>query len=270
MKNKAERNPNIALLLALALVIAPLAAQQKPDPQAQSATQVTALEEHIDQMAARIESMRQELIDSRDEMRAMRAELEELRHIIGERDSREADAAAASLRANIEKLREDSEVLQAEVKQHDQTKIETESKFPVQISGSVLFTSLGNSGASDNVDAPTIAMAPPSSAPAGSLTATARQTILGLDANGPHFGSARTSAALSVDFFGGVPYAETTTAGGGAAPANGARYAGMARSGGDRRIRSPHLESARAHLLDHARRAGTGLVGEPVDLGSSI
>ena len=214
MKNKAERNPNIALLLALALVIAPLAAQQKPDPQAQSATQVTALEEHIDQMAARIESMRQELIDSRDEMRAMRAELEELRHIIGERDSREADAAAASLRANIEKLREDSEVLQAEVKQHDQTKIETESKFPVQISGSVLFTSLGNSGASDNVDAPTIAMAPPSSAPAGSLTATARQTILGLDANGPHFGSARTSAALSVDFFGGVPYAETTTAGG--------------------------------------------------------
>jgi hypothetical protein len=215
MSSKAEGKLHIALgVLAFVLTSAPLPAQQKSDSAAQSGSEMAVLEKHLDEMTARIESMRQELMDSRNEMRAMRGELEELRREVGAKNAAETDAAVAALRTSVEQLREDSDVTEAEVKQHDQTKVESASKFPVRISGSMLFTSLSNSGVSDNVDVPTVALAPQPNAPVGSLTATARQTILGLEGSGPHVGSARTSAALSVDFFGGVPYAATTTAAG--------------------------------------------------------
>jgi hypothetical protein len=215
MKSKAERNLQIVFVgLAFAAAASSLRAQQKAVAVAEGGPGIAELEKHVDEMAARIESMRQELIDSRNEIQAMGAELQELRREVSEKNAGETAAAVASLRTSVEELRENSEVLAEEVKQQDQTKVETASKFPVRISGSVLFTSLYNSGTTDNIDVPIVAQAPQPDAPKGSLSATARQTILGLDATGPHLGSARSFAALSVDFFGGIPYADTTTAAG--------------------------------------------------------
>lgn len=215
MKSNAERKLPIALgCLMVAVAAAPLQAQQRPTPADDSGPGMAELEHHVDEMAARIESMRQELVDSRNELRAMRAELQELRREVGEKNAGENAAAADTLRASVEQLREDSEIMQAEIKQHDQTKVETASKFPVRISGSVLFTSVLNSGTTDNIDVPIVALASQPNAPQGSLSATARQTILGLDASGPHFGKAHSSAAVSVDFFGGTPYGYTSTASG--------------------------------------------------------
>jgi hypothetical protein len=214
MKSKAELQLHIALVaLALTAAAAPLEAQQRPDA-AGSAPGIADLEKHIDAMGARIDSMRQELIDSRNQMQAMRAELGELRRELGDKNISETDTAVSALRSSVQQLQDTSEILQAEVKQDDQTKVETASKFPVRISGSVLFTSLSNSGSTDNIDVPIVALPAQPNLPHGSLSATARQTILGLDATGPHFGSAHTSAALSVDFFGGTPYADTATAAG--------------------------------------------------------
>ncbi|HEX4005800.1 MAG TPA: hypothetical protein VHX60_06475 [Acidobacteriaceae bacterium] len=214
MKRKSRRIPHIVLIaLALAAVRAPLQAQRNSDA-ARPAPAIDELEKHIDEMGARIDGMRQELIDSRNEMQAMRAELTDLRRELGEKNVSPADNAVAALRSSVVQLQESSDVLQAEVKQHDQTKVETASKFPLRVSGSVLFTSIVNSGTTDNIDLPVVALPPQPDAPRGSLSATARQTILGLDATGPHFGGARSSAALSVDFFGGTPYAYTATAAG--------------------------------------------------------
>ncbi len=214
MRCIAERILHIALMaLALAAATAPLGAQQKTDAEG-TAAGIAELERHIDQMSAQIESMRQELIDSRNEMQAMHAEVSELRRELAENNAGNADAAVSALRAGVEQLQETSDVLQAEVKQHDQTKVETVSKFPVRISGSVLFTALSNSGTTDNIDVPIVALPPQPNTPQGSLSATARQTILALDATGPHFGSASSSAALSVDFFGEIPDASTSTAAG--------------------------------------------------------
>jgi hypothetical protein len=214
MKSEAKRKLPIALAaLALATATAPLQAQQRPDG-AETAPGIAELEKHMDEMGARIDSMREELIDSRTEMRAMRAELAELRRELGEKNANETDTAVSALRSSVEQLQETSDVLQAEVKQHDQTKVETASKFPMRVSGSVLFTSLSNSGTTDDIDVPIVALPPQHNESQGSFSATARQTILGLDATGPHFGSASSSAALSVDFFGGIPYADTATAAG--------------------------------------------------------
>jgi hypothetical protein len=172
------------------------------------------LEKHIDEMGARMDAMHQQLIDSQQQMDAMRAELTELRRQLAAKDQVEADGAAASLRASVQQLQEDSEVLQAEVKQHDQTKVESASKFPVRISGTVLFTSNLISGGTDNIDLPLIAAGSQGSTPQGSLSATARQSMIGIDSTGPHFWGAASSATVSVDFFGGIPYADNTTAAG--------------------------------------------------------
>ncbi len=214
MTRKAQRKLHFALVpLALAAAMAPLMAQQTAGA-AGSAPGVAELEQHIDDMSARIDKLSQELIDSRNEVQAMRAELVLLRRQLDEKDATDTDAAVSALRSSVEQLKESSDVLQAEVKQHDQTKVETASKFPLRISGTLLFTALFNSGATDNVDAPVVALPPQPNVPAGSFSATPRQTILGLDATGPHFGGASSSAALSVDFFGGIPSSTTTTAAG--------------------------------------------------------
>lgn len=214
MKGEAKQRIRACLvILACGAATAPLQAQQKPDT-AETAKGIADLEKHIDAMSARIDGLRQEVVDSRNEMRAMRAEIVELHRELGEKRDDETETAVSALRTNVEQLRETSDVLQAEVRQHDQTKVESASKFPVRISGSVLFTSTTDSGTADNIDLPVIALPPQPNAPEGSVSATARQTILGLDASGPHFGNARSSAALSVDFFGGIPYGYTTTAAG--------------------------------------------------------
>lgn len=214
MKSIAERKHSIVLVaLVLTAATAPLHAQQKPDA-AETTPGIAELERHIDAMGTRIDSMRQELAESRAEMQAMRTELEALRGQLSEKDASATETAVSALRSSVSQLQETSDVLQAEVKQHDQTKVETASKFPVRISGSVLFTSLSNSGTTDNIDVPIVALPAQPGAPEGSFSATARQTILGLEATGPHFGNAHSSAALSVDFFGGIPYGYTATAAG--------------------------------------------------------
>jgi regulator of replication initiation timing len=214
MTRKVEQKLHVALM-ALALVAAtvPLAAQQKTDA-AGIASGIAELEKHMDEMSARIDSMRQELIDSRNEVQAMHTEISELRRELAEKNAGDTETAVSALRTSVEQLQETSDVVQAEVKQHDQTKVETASKFPLRISGSVLFTALSNSGTTDNIDVPIVALPPQPNEPNGSLSATVRQTILGLEATGPHFGSASSSAALSVDFFGGIPYSATATAAG--------------------------------------------------------
>jgi hypothetical protein len=114
----------------------------------------------------------------------------------------------------VKQLQEQDDVLQAEVKQHDQTKLESMSKYPLRISGMLLFSSFLNSGTVDTIDLPVLALPRDPTQPQGSLSATARQTILGLDATGPNLWGAHSSADISIDFFGGIPYADYTTSSG--------------------------------------------------------
>src|ERR1700739_404192 len=106
---------------------------------------VTSLERHLDELTNQLNGMRQQLQDSQREMDELRNELRSLREQLTEKSEDEKAAQdGAALRASVEKLREDTDVLQAEVKQHDQIKVETASKYPVRISGTILFTSVLN------------------------------------------------------------------------------------------------------------------------------
>ncbi len=79
----------------------------------------------------------------------------------------------------------------------DQVKVESDSKYPVKLSGLILLNAFANSGAVDQVAAPTSAFFG-----GGATGLSLRQTVLGVDARGPHLAGAESRADLRVDFFG--------------------------------------------------------------------
>jgi len=174
------------------------------------------LKRHLDELTSKLDSMRQQLIESQSEMDELRNELRGLRQELAERT--QADTAArdaAALHTSVDQLQEETEVLQAQVKQHDQTKVETSSKFPLRINGAVLFTSIFNSANADNFNLPIVAVPKVPWTSEGSLSATASQTLLGFDALGPHLWGAKSYADLNVDFWGGSSSENFTSAAGG-------------------------------------------------------
>ena len=107
----------------------------------------------------------------------------------------EATAAA------IEDLQEQQQTTEAQVKVHDQTKVESSSKYPLRVTGLVLFNSFVNRGSVDNIDLPEAALNNQSNTTGnGSAGATFRQTILGLQGYGPKIAGARTSAECRSGF----------------------------------------------------------------------
>jgi hypothetical protein len=175
------------------------------------------LDRHLDELTGKLDTMRQQLIESQNEMDELRSEIRTLREQLSAKEqNREAAQDADALRTGVAQLQDETEILEAQVKQHDQSKVETLSKYPLRINGTILFTSILNSGRTDNINLPAIAL-PPQPDPdalSGSLSATANQTMLGLDVTGPHLWGAHSWGDLNVDFWGGGSSANyTATAG---------------------------------------------------------
>jgi len=189
--------------LSLLLILAPLCvdAQQAP-PDA------SRIEQRLDQLLTAVAGMQQQLDASRQQIDQLQEQLRELR---SELATGSTAAQASALQQSVQQLQNDDEILQAEVKQHDQTKVETASKFPLRVNGLVLFSSFLNNGAVDNIDLPIVAM-PRAGTSGGSFAATLRQTVIGIEGRGPTIGGAHSSADVHTDFFGDVPYAGYTTA----------------------------------------------------------
>jgi hypothetical protein len=203
----------ISLLSSLTLVTTSAGAQQSPDAKA---AETSRIEQRLDQVLAAVDGMQRELENSKQQIDQLQNQVRDLRSQLAAANTTSAtDAAASALQQSVQQLESDDEVLQAEVKQHDQTKVETASKFPVRVNGLVLFSSFLNNGAVDNIDLPIVALPRnPNSTYNGSLAATLRQTVLGLDGRGPALWGAHSAGDLHVDFFGAAPYASYTTSAG--------------------------------------------------------
>jgi hypothetical protein len=189
--------------LSLLLMLAPLGvdAQQTPPDTGR-------IEQRLDQVLSAVAGMQQQLDASRQQIDQLQEQLRELRSQLAAGNTA---AQAAALQQSVQQLQNDDEITQAEVKQHDQTKVETASKFPLRVNGLVLFSSFLNNGAVDNIDLPIVAM-PRTGTPNGSFAATLRQTVIGIEGRGPTIGGAHSSADANTDFFGDVPYSSYTTA----------------------------------------------------------
>ena len=206
-----------AALVALPLLFCSnaLTAQEAGSGQVRSSAAEADLNRHLDELTSKLDSMRQQLVESQNEMNELRNELHSLREQLADKNQSETAARDAdTLRASEAELREETEVLQAQVKQHDQSKVESTSKFPVRLSGALLVTSIMNSANSDNYSLPIVAVANLPYTPRGSLSETASQTVLGFDASGPHWGGAKSYADLNVDFWGATSSSAYTASAG--------------------------------------------------------
>ena len=145
---------------------------------------------------------------SQHELQEMRHQLTALRALAAEASTSSTTAppetAPSSLpetdsvtKAEIEDIRERQTLSESEISTHDQTKVESESKYPVKITGLLLLNGFVNTKGVDAAPTPTLAIGGP-----GNTGASVRQTVLGFSARGPHLFGAASYADLNVDFDG--------------------------------------------------------------------
>ena len=182
------------------------ASQSPPESQAELGAKVDALTHSIEQMQSELARSQTEI----QQLREMLAEVLQAQakptaaSAAGERDLPPANAqtsAASGPPAQI--TQDDWQLLNARVEEHEQVKVASSSKYRLTISGIALFNVFDTSGQVDNLDAPGTAISVAGNG-SGSLSASFRQSLLGLRGIGPRVFGASTSADLQVDFLNGT------------------------------------------------------------------
>ena len=138
------------------------------------------------------------MTDVARELAALRAEVRELRAKV--------DALTAAAEAPVPQA---MDMLQTQVAELAQTKVESTTRFPVKLFGTVHAGVFANSDNANWLDTPNIVNATPANGHGGTMSASVRQTRIGFAADGPTIGSARTNAVVAMDFFGGIPGFQT-------------------------------------------------------------
>lgn len=206
-------------LIACVVMIGTLcgvAQTQAPAPlPSDTSPQIAALQDlqsQVRELKQLVLQLQQQTVDSHAEITKLRQEIESRSNSGGaELASGDGQSAnymgpnAGQVGQRLDHIEEDQQLLSSELKDQDQTKVESASKYRIRFSGIVLFNLFGNSGSVENQDVPTWAMRPYSSGSSGSVGGTMRQSILGFETFGPDFLGARTSANVNFDFGGGFP-----------------------------------------------------------------
>src|ERR1017187_5297722 len=174
---------------------------------AQAANQ-ESLSERIQKLSDAMASTQAQMEQSQHQLDEMRRELSELRRqmpqsgvpISSPAPSESASTALSSssgtpeeLVAAVRDIREHQAIEESQIATHEQTKVETESRYPIKVTGMLLLNGFVNTSAVDMAATPTVAL--PGS---GSAGASVRQTVLGIDARGPHLFGASSFADLRV------------------------------------------------------------------------
>jgi hypothetical protein len=154
-----------------------------------------------------------ELESSQRQIRQLRRQIAELQAGIAAPDAasapkpleQEGEDTVAKLAAAVGALREQEDLQQSEIAVHEQTKVESASKFPVKLTGLILMSSFASSAGVDAIQSPTVA-----TDGVGMTGFSLRQSVFGLDARGPHLFGGSSAADVRVDFFGGLGESSNT------------------------------------------------------------
>jgi hypothetical protein len=155
-------------------------------------------------MGRELQETRSQLADSLRQIAELRKGLEELRNQVQAGQPSPNDATAA-IAPTVEAADQDTSFLASKVTELHQDKVESASKYPVKLSGLVLFNSYLDNGNLDAEDLPSLAFPKTPGFANGSIGATMTQTLLGLEVTGPTLFGAKSSADVSIDFAGGSP-----------------------------------------------------------------
>ena len=176
---------------------------------AQSANEQN-LSEKVQKLSEALASTQSQLEQSQREMEEMRNELRALQQQLalgGARASastaneESASRSAEELAAAVQEIRERQALQESQIATHDQAKVESDSKYPVKVTGLLLMNAFINTAGVDMPATPTVAIGGP-----GSVGATVRQTVLGVDARGPHLIGASSFGDLRIDFASSASY----------------------------------------------------------------
>jgi len=192
------------VILLLCCLIAQACAQEVPGQAA--ATETT--EQKIDRLTAAVAQAQTQMDSYQKELLELRQQIIALRQQMAAENAATPTAtppatanagsaeAASGSSATLEEIRERQEIEQAQIATHDLSKVETRSKYPLTVSGLILFNGFVNTRGVDIPSSPAYGIQGP-----GSTGLSLRQTVLGLDARGPHLLGATSHADLRVDFF---------------------------------------------------------------------
>jgi hypothetical protein len=169
---------------------------------------------------AELAAVQQEVAGLRAEVSRLRAELAALRSAVGDPPratpvpAKDSAAAPAGPMATAPTAQEPHptlppEMLQTQIAELAQVKVESASRLPVRLFGAIHAHAFLNSAEANWLDQPNVVAPAPAGGHTGTFSASLRQTRVGLMADGPTIRSARTSGVLAVDFFGGMPGFQT-------------------------------------------------------------
>jgi hypothetical protein len=171
-----------------------------------------SLEKQVDQLTENMARTQAQLEESQRQMEVMREQIAALKQQIADAGAETAATqAAGQLAREVDELRERQTMQESQIATHEQTKVESSSKYGLKLTGLILLNGFVNTNKVDMVATPSIA-----SPGAGSTGASVKQTILGFEAHGPHLLGAISRADLNLDFNGG-----SEPAGGGSGAYNG-------------------------------------------------
>lgn len=134
-----------------------------------------------------------------EEMRSMRAEIQRLRE----------ELEAVKLELKTRSVSDDLPLVQAQIQEQAQTKVEASSKFPMKLFGTMVSNTFWNTREPNWLDIPNIAGAKKPGLQPGSFSSTMRQSRVGAILEGPEIGGMRVNGTLVMDFFGGIPNFQT-------------------------------------------------------------
>jgi hypothetical protein len=176
----------LALLLLLSCWNAPVRAQSASE----NTTATPSTEQKLDRLTAAIAQAQAQMDSYQKQLLELQGELIALKRQMT------AEGSSATQSATADEIRERLAIAESQIATHDLTKVETQSKYPLTVSGLILFNGFVNTRQVDISASPAYALTG-----SGSTGLSLRQTVLGLDARGPHLLGASSRADLRVDFF---------------------------------------------------------------------
>jgi hypothetical protein len=188
--------PAFALWLLLA---GHIASAQQNSPSETPQQEINQLQQQVEKAQEQVESSQRQLLELKKSLAELQQRLANGNTPNSTSTPQIATTPAESQPTPVQNddLRERQAMQESQIATLDQSKVETESKYPVKINGLIILNGFVNTGAVDIASSPTMAIAG-----AGSTGASMRQTILGVDARGPSVAGAVSHADLRVDFFG--------------------------------------------------------------------
>jgi TolA-binding protein len=195
MKFRHGRSLSFVRLLVCGLgaccAVSSRAQPQKVGQSTELSVKVQELNEAMGKALAQLEDSQRQLQSLKDQMRTLQQQL------AGVEDARSAVAqpAQSAQGRHLQDVEENESIQDSQLATLQQIKLESDSKYPVRVSGLLLANVWVNAENVDNVTGPVLAFAG-----SGSSTLTLRQTVLGLDARGPKLMGANSYADIRVDF----------------------------------------------------------------------